>query len=245
MLVEPFDEAPQEPRGEWQNFKKIYTPADINRAVRDRMYKDAQTQAYKIEISEDQQEFVAFQEIPYFGAHFYYAFSPTEKINQWQKFNKLKIPRKYVEAMQLADPTHSPIKGRISRKPGERVLRKRSAARPASVPLKAAPCTSAGSLNRQTDKSQEAGKCPRASGIARLGDKKGHRTKTSNLPKLQWEGAIGESEEELAPEASLKKTLIMVPTDCPVKMLPPALQRRMAEAEKQSKSKLLSQIFKF
>lgn len=119
MLVAPFDKAPEEPRDAWQDFLLTYSSADINQAIKDRMYHEAQTPAYKIEISQDQQEYAAFQEIPYFGAHFYYAFSPNEKINQWQNFHKLKVPRKYVEAMAIADAPESPIKGRISRKPAE------------------------------------------------------------------------------------------------------------------------------
>lgn len=124
MLVEPFTQAPPEPRDQWQGFAKEYTNVDIVRAVKERLYKDAKTPPYKIEISQDLQEYVAFQEIPFFGAHFYYAFSPTEKIHQWQNFNHLKIPKKYVEVLELDYPPESPIKGRFSSLPGQRVIKK-------------------------------------------------------------------------------------------------------------------------
>lgn len=130
MLVEPFNQAPPEPQDQWQAFAQEYSNTDIVRSVKARLFKDAKTPPYKIEISQDLQEYVAFQEIPFFGAHFYYAFSPTEKIHQWQKFNQLKVPKKYVQALELGDPPQSPIKGRISSRQGNRAVRKRGQAAP-------------------------------------------------------------------------------------------------------------------
>lgn len=117
VLVEPFHKAPLDATSTWQDFSKEYTTDDINRAVKDRLYGAANKPPYKIEISQDLYEYVAFQEIPFFGAHFYYAFSPNEKINEWQKFSKLKIPKKYVEALELSYHVESPIKGRVSGRP--------------------------------------------------------------------------------------------------------------------------------
>lgn len=100
MLVEPFDKAPSEPRNQWQEFEREYTTRDINSAVRERMYRDALQPEYKIDISQDMQEYLACQEIPHFGMHFYYAFSPTETINHWHNFNKLKVPKKTIQALE-------------------------------------------------------------------------------------------------------------------------------------------------
>ena len=84
----------------WQGFAREYTTKDINTAVHQRIFSDSFSPSYQIEISQDLQEYLAFQKIPMFGAHFYYAFSPNMKINHWQNFNTFKIPRYYVEALQ-------------------------------------------------------------------------------------------------------------------------------------------------
>jgi hypothetical protein len=46
------------------------------------------------EIQIDSQEFVAFQKIPFFGAHFYFAFSPNEPIQTWPNFKKISTNKK-------------------------------------------------------------------------------------------------------------------------------------------------------
>lgn len=181
VLVEPFSVAPQEPREQWQELEKEFTTADINRAVKQRLFQDAKAPPYTIDISQDLHEFVALQEIPFFGAHFYYAFSPTETINQWRNFDKLKVPRKFTKDMSV----DSPIKGRLNRKPVT-VTTKAVKAKP-----------------------------------------------TTKSTKPQWEGPV-EPEPEVEPEP-VKTTMITLPTDGPVKAIPAALQRRMLEAEKQSK----------
>jgi hypothetical protein len=131
MLVEPFDVAPPEPRSQWQNFAKEYSASDIYNSVKQRMFKDALTPPYRVNISQDMQEYVAFQEISFFGAHFFYAFSPTEKINNWQSFRKLNVPKKYAAALMIADPDESAIMGRITTKPEDRVrIAKEKQARP-------------------------------------------------------------------------------------------------------------------
>lgn len=57
--------------------------------------------------------------------------------------------------------------------------------------------------------------------------------KKQKSAKPQWEGPV-EPEPEVEPEP-VKTTMITLPTDGPVKAIPAALQRRMLEAEKQSK----------
>lgn len=123
MLVEPFDKPPSEPRDQWQGFRREYTSSDINEAVKARLYKDALTPPYKIEISHDLTEYLAYQEIPFFGAHFYYAFSPSETIEKWQNFRKLQIPQKYVEVLKLPHVLESPVKGGFGSHPKDRIRR--------------------------------------------------------------------------------------------------------------------------
>lgn len=230
MLVEPFDKVPQDPREVWHRFEKDYTPADINVAIRSRMNRDALTPSYQIEISQDQQEYIAFQEISYFGAHFYYAFSPTEKINHWKMFSKLKVPKKYIDAMLIADITESPMKGRISRKPYDHGLKKDQLSKqPTKISVSATPSASTPICQAQTSQTTE--KLTSPSRINRPGRK--HNSSKTCKPK--WEGPLEESDEGSANEKSPRKTMVTIPTDHPVKAIPPALQRRMAEAERQSK----------
>lgn len=67
--------------------------------------------------------------------------------------------------------------------------------------------------------------------VARLPNQaSGSRTPPAERP--QWEG--GDEEEEPAGEPE-RRTMITIPTDAPVRDIPPALQRRMLEAERQSK----------
>ena len=47
-------------------------------------------------------EYVAFQEIPQFGCHFYYAYSP-HSVDTWQNFNKLNIPKKFIPSLYTAE----------------------------------------------------------------------------------------------------------------------------------------------
>jgi hypothetical protein len=209
ILVEPFNLAPQDSSNQWQDFSQEYTTADINRAVNERLYKDALTPSYQVEISQDLQEYIAFQEIPLFGAHFYYAFSPVQKINQWQKFGNLKVPKKITQVlnrlgqMQEEEP-ESPIKGRISSKPKDRA--------------KGRGPTKSTTMPKPKAKPQK--------------------------PTPQWEGGV-EEEPEPEPEVTKKKPMISIPTDIPLKSIPPALQRRMAEAEKKSKFVVVSYFLNF
>jgi hypothetical protein len=119
ILVEPFNFPPEDMTETWRDFPKEYTMRDINQGVLQRLFRDSFTPPYQIEISQDMQEYVAFQDIPLFGAHFYYAFSPNLKISKWQNFEAFKVPRKYVEALEKlneiqAQMQQSPMKGRIT-----------------------------------------------------------------------------------------------------------------------------------
>lgn len=111
MLVEPFNVAPEDQSGQWKNFEKAYSALDIHRAVKQRVLKDAYAPPYKVEISQNMKQFTAFQEIPFFGAHCFYASSVDERLEKWQNFNKLNVPQKYIKALELEDQIEeSPIK---------------------------------------------------------------------------------------------------------------------------------------
>lgn len=64
------------------------------------------------DIQIDSHEFVAFQNIPLFGAHLYYAFSPNESVHNWTKFKKfttnrdLKFLNEIQEISEQIDLTH-------------------------------------------------------------------------------------------------------------------------------------------
>jgi hypothetical protein len=118
MLVEPFDRPPIDSgSAQWENFEREFTRKDINDAAIRRIYKDALAPAYKMDISQNLREFACFQEIPFFGAHFYYAFSPRDRIDKWSKFNKLNVPKNFVEILRRDEPVESPIQGRGHSKP--------------------------------------------------------------------------------------------------------------------------------
>lgn len=145
VLVEPFHEAPADMSNVFPTFTKEYNTTDIKREVTKRLFHDSFKPPYKMDISQDLHEYVAFQEVPLFGAHFYYAFSPATTINHWQNFSTLKIPRDLLKAFEqledfLAQVPESPIKGRISRKPKSNEKKKSGGAKSSLVPkVKAKP----------------------------------------------------------------------------------------------------------
>lgn len=51
----------------------------------------------------DSQEFLAFQEIPLFGAHFYYAYSPNERVQRWKNFNKFASQKEIAVVNQMQE----------------------------------------------------------------------------------------------------------------------------------------------
>lgn len=104
ILVDPFNVAPIDPASaQWPKFEREYTLHDINSAVVCEIYKDSLTPPYKIEVSNTLREYVCYQNIPFFGAHFYYAFSLHETIDKWSKFNKLNIPKNQIESLRHED----------------------------------------------------------------------------------------------------------------------------------------------
>ena len=191
LLVDPFDKQPKDLSSQWYNFEKEYSQQNINNAVIHRLYKDSFKPPYQLDLSGDMKEYVAFQEIPFFGSHFYYAFSPRDSIDKWTKFNKMNVPKNLVEILRKNEPVESPIKGRLFPKPKSRQ----------SEPKKF-------SFKSET-------------------------LKAGTVKKPEWQDLIEQEEPE--PETERNQPTIVIPTDVPVKNIPPALQRRMAKAEQESK----------
>ena len=98
MLVEPFNDPPKSMNSKWDDFDKEYTLQDIKNSVLKQNGLDLITPQYKIDISRDLMEYVAYQEIPNFGCHFYYAFS-LQQLPNWQKFSKFKVPKKLISTL--------------------------------------------------------------------------------------------------------------------------------------------------
>ena len=226
VLVEPFDIAPEDQSDQWKNFPQEYTTADVDRFIKMRYYRDSKTPPYKTEFSQNLCEYVAYQEIPYFGAHFYYAFSPKERIDTWQNFNKLHLPRKYVKALQLSSEEVSPIKARpmkIARKPCQKKgfgfrpgMATKQAARPAtSTGQPEKPATSTGQPERPATSTGQEEK-PAAS--------------TKDKPKPGWQGPISSDEPE-----TQKEPTVSMPTAPDYSHLPPKLRKLMEKAENDSK----------
>ncbi|CAO1434447.1 unnamed protein product [Diamesa serratosioi] len=98
MLVEPFNKPPKTMDNKWDDFYKTYTLQDVKHSVLQQNSLELTIPQYKIDITRDLMEYVAFQEIPNFGSHFYYAFS-LEQLPHWQNFSKFKVPSKLIPTL--------------------------------------------------------------------------------------------------------------------------------------------------
>lgn len=100
-LVRPFNFPPLTTNEKWEDFegdKQEFTPNDIKKSIKDDRLWNTHAPHYKIDISRDMMEYAAYQEIPNFGAHFYYAFS-LEPLPNWQNFNKFRVPKKLIPSL--------------------------------------------------------------------------------------------------------------------------------------------------
>jgi hypothetical protein len=98
ILVEPFKLAPADQTSQWPNFDKEYSMDDIRTSICIAKAYEILIPPYKIDMSQDMKEFAAYQEIPNFGAQFYFAIS-SDPIKEWDNFSKLKIPRELVPSL--------------------------------------------------------------------------------------------------------------------------------------------------
>lgn len=95
-LVGPFKTVPidDDDQIDFDGALKII-PADISRMVRQEDFREFGTPPYSVEVSGNLREYVAYQEIPQFGAHFYYAFSGSECVYDWEQAEKAIMPVGY------------------------------------------------------------------------------------------------------------------------------------------------------
>lgn len=105
LLVEPFEKAPDEAKTLLQH-NWAYQPNDIARFILQHEFEKIGKPPVTIEASGDLTEFVSFQEIPSFGAHFFYAYSP-EELKKWDNLNKSFIPRGLLNVTALSSPDTS------------------------------------------------------------------------------------------------------------------------------------------
>lgn len=88
-FVKPFNTPPPPPD----------VPVDIEKLKTDLLANESEfhwRKSYKSEVHVDSYEYLAFQEIPLFGAHFYYAYSPHEPIYEWKNVGKI-LDRKNIK----------------------------------------------------------------------------------------------------------------------------------------------------
>jgi hypothetical protein len=201
MLVEPFNKIPFDVSSTWQDFGKEYTFKDINSKLIQQLYKDVYLPPFQLDMSENMKEITTFQEIPFFGAHFYYAFSPRETVDKWTNFNKMNFTREFIKEFLEDESEELPINVRLH----PRYEQHRTFYRESKATLK---------------------------------QKKKVQT-TVAAKKPEWEGPIREEPEEIESEAEKPKPMISIVLGGPIKNIPPALQRRMIQAEKESKIKNL------
>lgn len=91
QLVGPFEKMPDDDRG-LTDYRWNIQPDKMSKLILNKEFEKFGQPPISIEISGDLCEIVTYQEIPGFGAHFYYAFSP-EKIQKWDNLDKGIIPK--------------------------------------------------------------------------------------------------------------------------------------------------------
>jgi len=102
-LVGPFKTVPTKSH-RLEQFEEDYQLVDIGKLILEEEFKKYGSPPYTVEVSGDLHEYSVYQEIPEFGAHFYYAYSP-EPIGKWINLNKAILPRGCftVKAISLPD----------------------------------------------------------------------------------------------------------------------------------------------
>lgn len=95
-LVGPFKVIPSDDAlSTTADHRQHIQPADISEMVREEEYREFGKPAYDVEVSGNLHDYVAYQEIPQFGAHFYYAHSKTEGIYKWNGAENAILPVGY------------------------------------------------------------------------------------------------------------------------------------------------------
>lgn len=91
QLVGPFERIPDDGRG-LSDYRWNIQPDKMSKLILNKEFEKYGTPPISIEIAGDLCEIVTYQEIPGFGSHFYYAFSP-EKLQKWDNLDQGIIPK--------------------------------------------------------------------------------------------------------------------------------------------------------
>lgn len=91
-LVGPFEKPPIDKQ--LPTINPPYQQEDLVREILAVEFKQFGTPPYHVEVSSDLREYVAYQLIQKFGAHFYYAFS-TDPISKWENCENAILPNGY------------------------------------------------------------------------------------------------------------------------------------------------------
>lgn len=110
---------------------------DARKFIKETALKDQKAPPYTIDVSNDLKEYVAFQEIPQFGCHVYYAYSP-DSLGTWQNFNKLNIPKKFIPSLyspeELKEIEESNIIPRIKEKQRQQLIDRQKVVKARTAP---------------------------------------------------------------------------------------------------------------
>lgn len=104
-LVGPFIDPP-DPGKKLLQYGWAFQPADIARLILKSEFEKIGKMPFYIELSGDLTEYVATQEIPQFGAHFFYAYSP-EQIKAWDRLNLAMLPKGLLSVSATESPDAS------------------------------------------------------------------------------------------------------------------------------------------
>lgn len=95
-LVGPFKSVPND----ISDFQELnnYQPSDIGQLILKDEFHEYGKPPYQVEVSGDLKEYCAYQPIPNFGCHFYYAFSTTDTIRNWHQSDRAILPELYKQS---------------------------------------------------------------------------------------------------------------------------------------------------
>lgn len=113
QLVGPFERFPDE--RPLADYKWSIQPDKISKLILLKEFEKFGEPPISIEIAGDLCEIVTYQEIPCFGAHFYYAYSP-EKLQKWDNLDKGIIPKGLLPVTVISRPHLSILSKEVDEK---------------------------------------------------------------------------------------------------------------------------------
>lgn len=114
QLVGPFEKMPDEGKL-LTDYKWNIQPEKMTQLILNKEFEKFGQPPISIDISGDLCEIVTYQEIPLFGAHFYYAFSP-EKIQKWDNLDTDIIPKGLLAITVVSRPDLSILNQELNEK---------------------------------------------------------------------------------------------------------------------------------